>query len=83
MPLSSDVLAKLIETNIGTLNSDSSETNQQFLEGTQRLADAIAKAVVQHITTAGIVEIPIGGVNVVTPQGNGTNPAPVIGAIKW
>lgn len=82
MPLDANLLSQLITTNVGQLGSDSSETNQQYNEGVKKLADAIAKAVVQHITTAGIVEIPAGAVIVVTPQGNGNNPAPVMGVIK-
>lgn len=82
MPLNANLLSQLIISNVGRLNSDSSETNAQFDEGIKKLADAIASGVVDHITQAGIVEIPVGAITVVTPQGNGSNIAPVMGMIK-
>lgn len=75
MALSADVLKGLIAANI-TSGSDPAPTNPAMVEA---FAEAIATAVVQHITSAGVVTIPPSSI---ATSGSATNqvgpPAPVL-----
>lgn len=85
MALNAEALSSLIVANIGALGSDSQECNTSFDEGTKKLADAIANAVVSHITTSAVVTIPTGAVIVATAGSpaaqTGANTAPATGII--
>lgn len=86
MPLSDSQLSQLIVANMGQLGSDSSETNKAYDDGIKKLADAVAKAVVTHITSSGMVVIQAGTISVAGSNGGGlvtcVNPAPVNGVIQ-
>lgn len=85
MPLSAPALSALIIKEFGTLGSDSAETNTQYDEGTKKLADCIANAVVQHITSSAQVIVPA-GIPVSTAGSptaqTGATTAPAQGTIK-
>lgn len=85
MPLSAPALSALIVKEFGDLGSDSPETNAQYAEGTKKLADCIANAVVQAITTQAQVTIPA-GIPVATAGSpaaqTGATTAPAIGTIS-
>lgn len=81
MPLTPASLSAQIVANLGTLDSDSSNTNAQYSEGSKKLADAIANAVVQVLTTEAQVMIPSGAVVTAGSPTTQSNPAPVIGQI--
>lgn len=49
MPLESNALSALIIQEFGKLNSGNAEVDASYDEGTKKIADAIANAVVQHI----------------------------------
>lgn len=70
MPLSASVLKGLIAANI-TSSSDPEPTDTAMVDA---FAQAIADAVVQHITTAGVVTIPPGVI--VTTGGPATQTGP-------
>lgn len=70
MPLSASVLKGLIAANI-TSGSDPAPTDSAMVEA---FAQAIADAVVQHITTAGVVTIPAG--SIVTSGGPASQTGP-------
>lgn len=71
MALSASVLKGLIAANI-TSGSDPAPTNSAMVDA---FADAIAKAVVQHITTAGVVTIPAGSIVTTGTAASQTGPA--------
>lgn len=78
--LEASLSAKIV-ANMGNLGGDSKEANAQYDEGIKKIADAVAKAVVECLTTEAEVFIPTGAVAVVgTP--NASNPAPVLGKIQ-
>lgn len=85
MPLNAQALSQLIVTNLGQLGSDDDATNQQYNEGVKKIADAVAKAVVTHITSSAQVTIPTGAVVVATAGSpaaqTGANTAPALGTI--
>lgn len=70
MALSASVLKGLIAANI-TSGSDPAPTDPSMVEA---FAEAIANAVVTHITTAGVVTIPPG--SIVTSGGPATQTGP-------
>lgn len=75
MALSDSVLSQLIQANIGTLNSGDENVDKAFTEGTQKLADAIAQAVVTHITSMAVVTVTVattGSAAAQTGTGTGT-----------
>lgn len=71
MTLSASVLKGLIAANI-TSGSDPAPTNSAMVDA---FADAIAKAVVQHITSAGVVVIPAGSIVTTGTADSQTGPA--------
>lgn len=75
MPLSDSALSQLIQANMGQLGSDSKEVNQQYQDGIKKLADAIASAVVTHITSNAQVNIAPSSISV---TGMGNSGAPVV-----
>lgn len=81
MPLTPASLSAQIVANLGALGSDSGEANAQYDDGVKKLADAIASAVVQVMTTEAQVMIPSGAVVTAGSPSSQTNPAPVIGSI--
>lgn len=82
MPLSPQTLSAEIVNNLGSLGSGDSATDAQYDEGTKKLADAIAQAVVKILTTEAQVFIPVGAVQTAGSPANQSNVAPVIGMIK-
>lgn len=85
MPLTAPALSALIVKEFGDLGSDSPEANAQYIEGSKKIADAVANAVVQAITTQAQVIIPA-GIPVATAGSpaaqTGATTAPAIGQIK-
>lgn len=75
MALNDAILSQLIVANMGALGSDNAEVNQSYDEGIKKLADAIASAVVSHITSAAVVNTQVVGTSpsgAVTGTGIGT-----------
>lgn len=75
MALSDAILSQLIIANMGTLGSDNAEVNKSYDEGIKKLADAIASAVVSHITSSAMVTTQVVGTSpsgAVTGTGTGT-----------
>ena len=60
MALDANALSALIVTEFGKLNSGDKETDKAYDEGTKKLADAIAKAVVTHIKSSAQVVVKSG-----------------------
>lgn len=85
MPLNPQALSQLIVANMGKLGSDDNATNAQYDEGVKKIADAVAQAVVTHITSSAQVVIPSGAVVVATAGSptaqTGANTAPALGTI--
>ncbi len=82
MPLVAESLQAKIIANFGSLGGDSAEAQAQFQEGVQQLAEAVAKAVVDTLTTEAQVFIPSGAVVTAGSPTTQSNPAPVLGMIK-
>lgn len=82
MPLTAPALSALILKEFGDLGSDSPEANAQYMEGSKKIADAVANAVVQALTTQAQVIIPPGAIQTVGSPTAQSNVAPAIGQIK-
>ena len=82
MPLAAPALSALILKEFGDLGSDSPEANAQYMEGSKKIADAVANAVVQVLTTQAQVVIPPGAIQTAGSPTNHSNVAPAIGQIK-
>lgn len=82
MPLAAPALSALILKEFGDLGSDSPEANAQYMEGSKKIADAVANAVVQALTTQAQVVIPPGAIQTTGSPTAQSNVAPAIGQIK-
>lgn len=82
MPLAAPALSALILKEFGDLGSDSPEANAQYMEGSKKIADAVANAVVQALTTQAQVIIPPGAIQTAGSPAAQSNVVPAIGQIK-
>ena len=75
MALNATTLSALIVSNLGSLNSGDANVDASYNEGTQKIADAIAQAVVSHITSMAVVNVTVattGSAAAQTGTGTGT-----------
>lgn len=82
MALLVESLSAKIVVNMGNLGGDSKDANAQYNEGVKKIADAVAKAVVESLTTEAQVFIPSGAIVTAGTPASQSNPAPVFGQIK-